>query len=70
MSKLQDINKKLVETPYVSGYTASTEDAKLYNDIFGKNDAVASWAARMACYYEAERNEIAGKTAHADPKKN
>ena len=66
MSKLHDINQKLIEKPYVAGYTPSSEDTKLFNDIFGKNEAVAQWAARMACYYEAERKEIAEK---GNPKK-
>ena len=70
MSDLKAINAKLEKSSYVASYEPSTEDAKLYKDMLGDSAAVAQWAARMASYFAAERDEIANPSAkHADPEK-
>jgi len=65
MSALKDINGKLTSQPYVAGYTPSKEDAALFKELFGNNQAVIQWAARMASYYQAERDEILAPKAAA-----
>jgi len=73
MSKeLAALNGKLSNQSYVSGCVPSKDDASAFKEMFGNNTAVMQWAARMASYYQSERDEIA-KTApakkQAEPKK-
>nr|CCC93726.1 putative translation elongation factor 1-beta [Trypanosoma congolense IL3000] len=58
MSTLQEINGRLSAQPYVSGFSPSKEDARIFKEMFGSNTAVAQWAARMAAYYQAERDQL------------
>jgi elongation factor 1-beta len=55
---LKEINGKLTSAPYVAGYTPSKEDAALFKQLFGDNQAVIQWAARMASYYQSERDQL------------
>jgi elongation factor 1-beta len=69
---LKELNGKLTAQPYVSGFTPSKDDAALFRELFGNNQAVIQWAARMASYYQSERDELlAGPKAAAPaaPKK-
>lgn len=68
---LKEINGRLTSQPYLSGFSPSTEDAKTFSEMFGTHTAVAQWAARMASYFQAERDEIAGGVAKKaeEPKK-
>eukprot|EP00008_Paramoeba_atlantica_P010493 CAMPEP_0201493012 /NCGR_PEP_ID=MMETSP0151_2-20130828/35739_1 /ASSEMBLY_ACC=CAM_ASM_000257 /TAXON_ID=200890 /ORGANISM="Paramoeba atlantica, Strain 621/1 / CCAP 1560/9" /LENGTH=203 /DNA_ID=CAMNT_0047880135 /DNA_START=55 /DNA_END=666 /DNA_ORIENTATION=+ len=52
---LSEINKKLLTKPYVEGYVPSKADAELFQQMFGNNAKVISWAARMASYFASER---------------
>ncbi|CBH15623.1 translation elongation factor 1-beta, putative [Trypanosoma equiperdum] len=64
MSSLKEINGRLSAQPYVSGFTPSKEDARIFSEMFGSNTAVIQWAARMAAYYQAERVQLTkGATA-------
>lgn len=65
---LKELNDKLVTEPFVAGFSASTEDAKAYAEMFGSHTAVAQWAARMASYFQGEREELAGAKPAADHK--
>ncbi|ORC83146.1 translation elongation factor 1-beta [Trypanosoma theileri] len=60
MSTLKELNGRLTAQPYVSGFTPSQEDARIFAEMFGSRTAVIEWAARMAAYYQAERDELAG----------
>lgn len=55
MSTLKDLNTKLVDTPYVAGFTPSNADAKQLEQLLGANVNVLAWAARMSSYYASER---------------
>eukprot|EP00760_Papus_ankaliazontas_P028621 PhM_4_TR3811/c0_g1_i2/m.92011/K03232/EEF1B; elongation factor 1-beta len=57
---LSEINQKLTAKPYVDGFVPSKADAELFTELFGNNQNVIAWASRMAAYFEAERNTIAG----------
>lgn len=59
MSTLKELNGRLGAQPYVSGFSPSQEDAKVFAEMFGSRTAVIEWAARMASYYQAERDELA-----------
>ncbi|AYU76306.1 hypothetical protein conserved [Leishmania donovani] len=58
MASIKELNDRLTKQPYVSGYTPSADDAKLFNEIFGDNVNVVQWAARMATYYPSERSKM------------
>lgn len=58
MSSLKELNGRLAAQPYVSGFSPSEHDAKAFKEMFGENTKVIQWAARMASYYKAERDEI------------
>ncbi|CAG9569302.1 hypothetical protein LMJF_08_0050 [Leishmania major strain Friedlin] len=58
MTSIKELNDRLTKQPYVSGYTPSTDDAKLFSEIFGDNVNVVQWAARMATYYPSERAKM------------
>jgi len=66
---LSEINAKLTTKPYVDGYTPSKADADLFNELFGNNQNVIQWAARMAAYFESERQSLSGGAAKAKPAK-
>ncbi|CAJ1017557.1 hypothetical protein, conserved [Leishmania lindenbergi] len=55
MASFKELNDRLTKQSYVSGYTPSTDDEKLFREIFGDNAKVVQWAARMATYYPSER---------------
>jgi elongation factor 1-beta len=55
----KELNEKLASTPYVEGYAPTKADADLFKQLFGDNQATAQWAARMASYYQNEREMIA-----------
>lgn len=57
------LNSRLMTQAYLSGFSPSAEDAKAFADLFGANANVAQWAARMASYYQAEREQLAGASA-------
>jgi prolyl-tRNA editing enzyme YbaK/EbsC (Cys-tRNA(Pro) deacylase) len=63
MSNLREINGRLQNQPYVTGFHPSTADSQLFDEMFSKSPNVAKWAATMACYYQSERNQIAGLTS-------
>ena len=58
MSSIKELNDRLTKQPYVSGYTPSAEDEKLFRQVFGDNVNVIQWAARMATYYPSERAKM------------
>ncbi|CAD2214241.1 elongation factor 1-beta [Angomonas deanei] len=58
MSSLKAVNGQLTSQPFVSGFSPSQEDAKVFTEMFGNNQNVINWAARMAAYYQAERDEL------------
>jgi elongation factor 1-beta len=58
MSTLKEVNGRLSAQPFVSGFSASSEDARIFEEMFGSNKNVIQWVARMASYYQAERDEI------------
>eukprot|EP00796_Vickermania_ingenoplastis_P005050 gene5050-3637_t len=58
MSNLKELNGRLLAQPYVSGFSPSNQDAKTFQEMFGNNVKVMQWAARMASYYQSERDEI------------
>lgn len=63
---LKELNGRLTTQPYMSGYSVSQEDAKIFAEMFGSNVNVIQWAARMAAYYQAERDQLlAGNKAPA-----
>jgi elongation factor 1-beta len=68
---LKDLNGRLNTQPFLAGYTVSQEDAKAFAEMFGSNVNVIQWAARMAAYFQAERDQIltpaAPKAAAAAP---
>jgi elongation factor 1-beta len=68
---LKEINGRLTSQPFVSGFSPSQEDAKTFAELFGNNVNVIQWVARMASYYQAERDAIAAppKAAAAAPAK-
>ncbi|CCW67013.1 unnamed protein product [Phytomonas sp. Hart1] len=58
MTTLKEFNGRLSDKPYVSGFLPSKEDAKVFEEMFGSNVNVARWAARMASYYQSERDAL------------
>lgn len=58
MSAIKELNERLTKQPYISGYTPSAEDEKLFRQIFGENTSVIQWAARMSTYYPSERAKM------------
>jgi elongation factor 1-beta len=62
---LKELNGRLTSQPFLSGYTVSQEDAKTFAELFGNNINVIQWAARMASYYQAERDQILKPAAAA-----
>ncbi|GET86134.1 hypothetical protein, unknown function [Leishmania tarentolae] len=58
MASIKELNDRLTKQPYVSGYTPSVDDEKLFREIFGENVNVVQWAARMATYYPSERAKM------------
>ncbi|GET93209.1 translation elongation factor 1-beta, putative [Leishmania tarentolae] len=58
MSTLKEVNGRLNTQPFVSGFSPSSEDARIFNEMFGNNVNVIQWVARMASYYQAERDEM------------
>ncbi|KPA80053.1 putative mitochondrial translation elongation factor 1-beta [Leptomonas pyrrhocoris] len=58
MSTLKEVNGRLAAQPFVSGFSASSEDARIFEEMFGSNKNVVQWVARMASYYQAERDEL------------
>ena len=65
---LKELNGRLTNQPYVSGFVPSKDDAATFLELFGNNAAVVQWAARMASYYQAEREEILKPTPAAPVK--
>lgn len=68
MTHLREINGRLLNQPYVSGFAPSSEDNKLYEEMFSKTPNVARWAATMACYYQSERAQIANPSSNNNNK--
>jgi len=66
---LKELNGKLTNQPFLAGYVPSKEDAAAFKEMFGNNTAVIQWAARMASYYQSERDELLGAGAPAAAKK-
>eukprot|EP00331_Platyophrya_macrostoma_P021275 CAMPEP_0176446744 /NCGR_PEP_ID=MMETSP0127-20121128/24517_1 /TAXON_ID=938130 /ORGANISM="Platyophrya macrostoma, Strain WH" /LENGTH=80 /DNA_ID=CAMNT_0017832855 /DNA_START=40 /DNA_END=278 /DNA_ORIENTATION=- len=62
---LKELNGRLTAQPFLAGYTVSQEDAKAFAEMFGNNINVIQWAARMASYYQAERDQILKPVAAA-----
>ncbi|KAK7201828.1 hypothetical protein NESM_000249800 [Novymonas esmeraldas] len=58
MTSIKELNDRLTKQPYVSGYTPSVDDEKLFREIFGDNVNVVQWAARMATYHPSERAKM------------
>lgn len=58
MSTLKEVNGRLASQPFVSGFSVSSEDARIFEEMFGSNTNVIQWVARMASYYQAERDEL------------
>ncbi|KPI90672.1 hypothetical protein ABL78_0268 [Leptomonas seymouri] len=58
MPSIKELNDRLTKQPYISGYTPSSEDEKLFLQVFGENTNVIQWAARMATYYPSEREKM------------
>ncbi|CBZ24038.1 hypothetical protein LMXM_08_0050 [Leishmania mexicana MHOM/GT/2001/U1103] len=58
MASIKELNDRLTKQPYVSGYTPSVDDERLFREIFGDNVNVVQWAARMATYYPSERAKM------------
>lgn len=58
MSTLKELNGRLTSQPYVSGFQPSKEDARIFAEMFGDKVHVAQWAARMASYYQSERDAL------------
>ncbi|CAJ1035997.1 translation elongation factor 1-beta, putative [Leishmania guyanensis] len=71
MSTLKEINGRLNSQPFVSGFSPSSEDARIFGEMFGSNSNVIQWVARMASYYQAERDEMisSGSEKLAEPAK-
>jgi len=65
---IKEVNGRLSNQPYVSGFTPSNDDAKLFAEMFGNNNAVIQWAAQMASYYQSERAAIVNPPKAAAPK--
>jgi elongation factor 1-beta len=65
---LKELNGRLVSQPFLSGFTVSQEDAKTFAEMFGSNINVIQWAARMAAYFQAERDQILTPAAAPAPK--
>ncbi|KAG8340953.1 EF 1 guanine nucleotide exchange domain [Trypanosoma vivax] len=63
MSTLKELNGRLGAQPYVAGFTPSKEDARIFSEMFGSNTNVMQWAARMAAYYQAERDQLGSRSA-------
>ncbi|RNF24079.1 translation elongation factor 1-beta [Trypanosoma conorhini] len=68
MASLKELNGRLGTQPYVAGYSPSQEDAKTFAGMFGSNTAVIEWAARMASYYQAEREQLLKGAASSSKK--
>ena len=69
---IKEVNGRLTNQAYVAGFTPSSEDAKLFAEMFGNNATVIQWAAQMASYYQSERAAIVNppkKAAAPAPKK-
>ncbi|KAG5488540.1 hypothetical protein JIQ42_00147 [Leishmania sp. Namibia] len=58
MSNLKEVNGRLSTQPFLSGFSPSSEDARIFAEMFGSNLNVVQWVARMASYYQAEREAI------------
>lgn len=65
MSSVKEVNGRLSAQPFVSGFSPSSEDARIFEEMFGSNANVIQWVARMASYYQAERDELAKPAAAA-----
>ncbi|KAH9582033.1 Translation elongation factor EF1B [Trypanosoma melophagium] len=68
MSTLKELNGRLTAQPYVAGYSPSQEDARIFAEMFGSRTAVIEWVARMAAYYQAERDQLASGGASSSKK--
>ena len=55
---LKELNGRLDSKPYLSGYAPSKDDAAAFLELFGSNANVIHWVARMASYYQSERQAI------------
>ncbi|TPP48260.1 EF-1 guanine nucleotide exchange domain family protein [Leishmania donovani] len=44
MSTLKEVNGRLNAQPFVSGFSPSSEDARIFNEMFGSNVNVIQWA--------------------------
>ena len=58
---LKDLEARVADKPYMSGYVPSKDDQAVLEELFGANPATIQWAARMASYYASERAELATK---------
>ncbi|CBZ25987.1 putative translation elongation factor 1-beta [Leishmania mexicana MHOM/GT/2001/U1103] len=58
MSTLKEVNGRLNAQPFVAGFSPSSEDARIFSEMFGNHPNVIQWVARMASYYQAERDEM------------
>lgn len=58
---LKELEARVADKPYMSGYVPSKDDQAVVEELFGGNAATLQWAARMASYYASERAELANK---------
>jgi hypothetical protein len=56
---LQQLEARVADKPYMSGYVPSKDDQAILEELFGANTATIQWVARMASYYASERAELA-----------
>ncbi|TPP42295.1 EF-1 guanine nucleotide exchange domain family protein [Leishmania donovani] len=45
MSTLKEVNGRLNAQPFVSGFSPSSEDARIFNEMFGSNVNVIQWSS-------------------------
>ncbi|KAG5463969.1 hypothetical protein LSCM1_00145 [Leishmania martiniquensis] len=67
MSSLKEVNGRLSAQPFVSGFSPSSEDARIFAEMFSNAPNVLQWAARMASYYQAERDSILKSSSDKKP---
>lgn len=70
---VQDLNKKLQDFPYVSGYTPSQSDVEQLKSLPAKYDEfvhVKRWAKHMASFSEAEKKAFPGTPSPAGAAKS
>lgn len=68
MASVEELNKKLTDFPYVSGYSPSQEDVKALASLPAKYDQfvhVKRWAKHMTSFSDAEKKAFPGAPAAA-----